>query len=166
MGTDRVLSDKDAQVASFIDSQPKDVPISVNEANQNIFALPKECEPYASKDYDFRWVSKDSRMMDRAKVKGWIVCNRVHNPWLPDYMIAAHGGVEKYGHVLAFRRKEVSNALRTKIQAQSIENINKATKTAEKDKEGSPFYSAKLSAEEERAEEGTGNSEMVQGKDF
>jgi hypothetical protein len=160
----KILSDRDAEVANFINSQPKDIPsITVKEPRLNLFALPRECEPY-TQEYDFRWVSKDSRMMDRAIAKGWIICNRVHNPWLPDYMFAAHGGVEKYNqHLLAFRKKEVSDAIRKRNQEQSIDNINRATKSDEKDRENSPFYTAKLTAEEERTEGGDG---LVQGRDF
>ena len=162
----RTLSDKDATVAGIIESQGGFPSVDVVEKHQNRFALPKECEPY-SKKYDFRWVSKDPRMLSNAIVKGWRVCNSVNTPWMPKYLIAAHGGVETpnvHGHLLAFRPKELGDAYRMKFQRQSIESIKAAKKDGERDKKGSPFYTAKLSPDEQDKEGET--EDFVQGRDF
>ena len=157
------LSDKDAAVASMIQSQGMFPTVDVVEKHQNLFELPKECKPYHDK-YDFRWVSKDTRMMDRAQVKGWRICNSTNTPWIPSYLIAAHGGVDKHGHILAFRPKDLSKAYRLRYQKQSIDAIKAATKDGVKDKESSPFYTAKLSSKEESTDGGAG--ELVQERDF
>ena len=161
--TTRQLSDKDAHVANVIASQAEGFPsVDVVEKTQNLFELPKECKLHQNK-YDFRWVSKDPRMLDRAQVKGWRYVNRANCSWIPQYLIGAHGGVEKYGHILAFRPVELSSAYREKYRAKSIANIKEAKKDDVRDKKDSPFYTAKMSSPDGDDKEAGG---LVQDRDF
>jgi len=157
----KVISEKDAAIANTIASQGDFPDISVVEKHQNLFDLPKECIPVYDK-YDFRWVSKDTRMIDRNLIKGWRICNNVRCSFLQAHNFSTNGAVEKHGHILAFRPKELSKAYRDKYQKASNDQIKAATKADEKDKDGSPFYTAKIS----EAEEAEDKSGMVQGRDF
>jgi len=158
------LSNQDKAISDLIASQPTQAEIAVGDYYKpHDFDLPKECAPFADK-FDFRWLSKDTRMLDRAvNVKGWTIVNRTCDIKIPEYMFRAHGGVEKRSMLLAYRRKEVGDAFRKISQNQSIENIKKARKDSERDKPDSPFYTAKLSNKEEQ-EEAAG--EVVQDRDF
>jgi hypothetical protein len=160
-----ILSGQDKVIADMIAAKPTQSEININDYYKpHDFDLPKECEPYADK-FDFRWLSKDSRMLDRAvNVKGWTIVNRTCDIKLPEHLFRAHGGVEKRSLLLAYRRKEIGDIFKKAAQAQSIENIKKARKDAERDKPESPFYTAKLSPKEEQDEEASG--EVVQGRDF
>ena len=95
-------------------------------------------------------------MLDRAVAKGWRICNRVNNPWIPNHLIAAHGGVEKLGHILGYRPHNLNEAYKLKYQKKSNDAIRAAKKDDERDKDGSPFYTAKLSPEEEKADKDIG----------
>ena len=62
------LSDKDAVIANKILDQGGFPDVKIIERRQNLLALPEECKAHAKK-YDFRWLSKDSRMIERGLVK-------------------------------------------------------------------------------------------------
>lgn len=157
----RVLSDKDASISSFIDGQPKEfASVDTVTRHHDLFELPD----YAKKEekkYGFRWVSKDSRMLEKSRVRGWLICNNTNASFIPKNAYGLHGAVERYGHLLAFRPIELSEAYKKRVQQQSIDQIKVATKEDEKDQKDSPFYTAKLSKEEEASEGGGG--QIVQG---
>ena len=158
----QLVSEKDAAIANLISSQGDFPDITVVNKQQNLFDLPKDCVPVYGK-YDFRWVSKDTRMIERNLIKGWRICNRILCPFLQEHNFSTNGAVEKYGHILAFRPKDLGEAYRRKYQDASNDQIKAATKAEEKDKDGSPFYTAKLSKSEE---DSAGSSEMIQDRDF
>ena len=165
MADEKVLSEQDKAIAGIIASQPDQSSVSITDYHKpHDFDLPKECETYGDK-FDFRWLSKDTRMLDRAvNVKGWTIVNRVSDVKVPEYLFRAHGAIEKRGMILAYRKKDIGKLFSKKASEQSIDNIKRAKKDSERDKDGSPFYTAKLSPKEEQTEGSAG--ELVQGQDF
>ena len=158
------LSMQDKAISDIIASQPGESSIHIKDyLKPHDFDLPKECEPFGTK-YDFRWLSKDTRILDRAvHVKGWTIVNRTCSVKLPDYMFQAHGAVEKRGMILGFRAKEIGETFKKIASSQSIDNIKTAMKKEEKDKKDSPFYTAKLTSPDSTDEAADG---LVQGRDF
>lgn len=159
-----IVSDKDAAVANIIASQGTQFPsVKVIEEKQNIWALPPECKEFEAK-YSFKWVSKDPRMLDRSVIKGWKLCTKILCSWMKDLRFAAHGGIERYGHILAFRPVEISAAFRLKYQKKSNDAIKVATKEDIKDKKGSEFYTAKISSKGDGSDDNPQG--LVQDRDF
>lgn len=160
----KVLSDKNANIASFIDGQPTEfASVDVVTRHHDLFELPD----YAKKEekkFGFRWVSSDTRMLEKSRTRGWLICNRTNASFIPNTAYGLHGAVERYGHLLAFRPIELSEAYKKRVQQQSIDQIKVATKEDEKDHKDSPFYTAKLSKKEEESEEG-GSGQIVQGSE-
>ena len=161
-GTVTLVSEKDMALKQMMESQGDFPDISVVEKFQNIFDLPKEALVKV-KEYDFRWASKDTRMLERNLIKGWRICNRVLCSWFPSYVFSTNGAIEKYGHLLMFRPVVLGEAYRKKYRGISNDQIKAATKAGEKDKKGSPFYTPKSSgSDEEEPKPG----EFVQDRDF
>jgi len=153
----QAISQTDVTLKNIIDSQPKEHPrIELVGKKANIFALPKECKKVVNK-YQFRWASKDRRMVERAIVKGWLICNRTNSPFLDETMFSVHGGIERFGHLLAFAPLEHVKAMRDKNSQKSRDAVKAMTE--EKPKEES-FYKAKLSPEKEIPDG------LQQGRDF
>ena len=155
-----VISNTDAELADIIESQPKEDITVLDRKTFNPFDIPEECKALSDKQYRYRWVSKDKRMIERSRYKGWKICNRTNSPYIPTHLFGLHGGVEKLGHLLAYLPLQVSNTIRKEAGDKSTEAVKFYTEDIKKDPR---FYEAKLGNDEGSDEGSTG---LQQGRDF
>jgi len=155
-----VISNTDAELADIIESQPKEDISVIERKTFNPFDIPEECKTLSDKQYRYRWVSKDKRMIERSRYKGWKICNRTNSSYIPTHFFGLHGGVEKLGHLLAYLPLQVSKDIRKEAGEKSTEAVKFYTEDIKKDPR---FYDAKLGNDEGSDEGSTG---LQQGRDF
>ena len=155
-----IISNTDAELADIIESQPAGDISVIDRKTFNPFDVPEECKALSDKQYRYRWVSKDKRMIERARYKGWKICNRTNSPYIPSRLFGLHGGVEKLGHLLAYLPIQISQDIRKEAGEKSTEAVKFYTEDIKKDPR---FYDAKLGNDEGSDEGSTG---LQQGRDF
>ena len=140
----RIVSQTDADIADIVAQQPADISV-VTERTYNQWDLPEECVKREGKEYKYRWLSKDRRMLDRARYKGWIICNGVNSPYIKSEKFALHGAIERHGHLLGCMPVRKAQAIQEESGGKSADAVKYYTEDIKKDPR---FYDAKLSSED------------------
>ena len=160
-----LISELDAILRDRQKSQPQtldeiNVKSNLKEEGLHLLSLPKELKPY-EKDYQFYWLGKDKRKIDRGlDVRGWVIVNRTLFPALPKHIISISGAIERGDAILVCMSKAKAEKLRREPQERAA-SLLKAT--LDKPKNHPDMYEAKLSSGEENEENPTG---LVDGRDF
>jgi hypothetical protein len=154
-----VMSNTDAELSDIIASQSAEFDIR-DPKTYNPFDIPEECKVRSDKDYRYRWVSKDKRMIERAMYKGWKICNKMNSPYIPSRLFGLHGAVEKLGHLLAFIPLKKAEDMRKESGDKSREAVKLYTEDIKKDPR---FYDAKIGEKDGTDEQSLG---LQQGRDF
>jgi len=141
----RIVSQSDADIADLVASQPADISV-VEQRQYNQWDLPDECKEKEGKDYKYRWLAKDRRMLDKARYKGWIICNSVNSAYIKSEKFGLHGAIERHGHLLGCMPIRKAQEIKKVAGEKSAESVKYYTEDIKKN--DPRFYDAKLSSEE------------------
>lgn len=160
-----LVSELDAQIMDRQKSQPQSldeikVKTTFKDDGLHMLSLPKELKPYED-SLHFYWLGKDKRKIDRGlDVRGWVIVNRSLFPSLPKHLFSISGAIERGDAILVCMAKAKAEKLRKEPQERASQLLKA---TLEKPKNHPDMYEAKLSSNEENAENPTG---LVDGRDF
>jgi len=141
----RIVSQTDADIADLVASQPADISV-VEQRQYNQWDLPGECKEREGKDYKYRWLAKDRRMLDKARYKGWIICNSTNSSYIKSERWGLHGAIERHGHLFGCMPIRKAQEIKKANEVKSTEAVKYYTEDIKKN--DPRFYDAKLSSED------------------
>ena len=143
----RVMSQTDAEIADLVASQPAEITV-VEQKQYNQWELPPECQEREGKEYKYRWLSKDKRMLEKRMYEGWAICNSVNSPYIKSLRFGNHGAIERHGHLLGCMPLRKAQELKKADEVKSTEAVKYYTEDIKK--QDPRFYDAKLSPEDSK----------------
>lgn len=137
-----ILAEEDAYILDVQKSQPKTLEevLMVKEKRyvpgEHRLTLPKEIKVFESR-FTFRWVNKKKRAVDDAKIKGWVIVNRVLFSDVAreaKHLFSTSGAIERGDTILMFMSKKIAEQIR-KAPGEKSNQMLKTVKLYKTEKE-------------------------------